>query len=266
MADDADPIRAETHQLEELSERFFRASMPRNWVCERPSHDYGVDLRVDLFADNNATGLELLVQLKSAAKPTGGDTEVIRVRTATYNYLRDKLQTVMLVKFVESEDEAYSLLLRDIPEPTQEQETFSVHIPRANRLSIIPWAVIQEHVRSVTDTKLAAMRRAHLQAAPISVKADPVQILHPPVMPQVWVSRPALLKEIEGWWRNGSENVLVLLGMGGSGKSTLANEWVQGIADRRAGSELDGLVQFSFYEHGDRTFRDFLVATNRALV
>jgi hypothetical protein len=64
------------------------------------------------------------------------------------------------VKFIESENEAYWLLFRDIPRPPQDQETFSVHIPKGNRLSAIPWGDIQAYIRSVTDTKLAATRRS----------------------------------------------------------------------------------------------------------
>ena len=160
MTDRAFPIRGETHQQAESSERFFRSSLPRNWVCERPENDYGVDLRVDLFEGNRATGLELLVQLKSSARATEGDFEVVRLATATYNHLWDKLQVAMLVKFIESEGEAYWLLLKDIPQPPQDVDTFSVRIPKGNRLSAIQWPEIQAHVRMVTDTKLAAARRS----------------------------------------------------------------------------------------------------------
>ncbi len=153
------PIRDESHQLEELSERFFRDALPKNWSAEKPTNDYGVDLRVDLFEGSKATGLELLVQLKASAKATGNETEVVRLKTTTYNLLWEKLQVAMLVKYVESEAEAYWLLLRDIPAPAQDQDTFTVHVPKTNRLSSIPWADIQAYVRSVTNTKLAAMRR-----------------------------------------------------------------------------------------------------------
>jgi hypothetical protein len=157
--DRAFPIRAESHQLEELSERYFRDSLPKHWAAEKPPNDYGVDLRVDLFEGNQATGLELLVQLKASAKPTGDDTETVRLKTATYNLLCNKLQVTMLVKYVEGEGEAYWLLFRDIPAPSQDQDTFTVHIPKANCLSVIKWLDVQAYVRSVTDTKLAAMRR-----------------------------------------------------------------------------------------------------------
>ena len=162
--DRAFPIRSESHQLEEVSERFFRDCLPRNWTAEKPGNDYGIDLRVDMFEGNQATGLELLVQLKASAEPTAADTETVRLKTTTYNLLWEKLQVAMLVKYVESEKEAYWLLFRDIPTPSQDQETFTIHIPKANRISTIQWPGIQAYVRSVTDTKLAAMRR-HKMAA-----------------------------------------------------------------------------------------------------
>lgn len=152
------PIRSESHQQEEASVRFFRDFLPRNWTAEKPVNDYGVDLRVDLFEGNQATGLELLVQLKASEASTEGDSETVRLKVATYNLLWNKLQVAMLVKFIESEGAAYWVLLKDIPSPSQDQETFTVHIPKSNRLSAISWSFIQEYVRSVTDRKLAAMR------------------------------------------------------------------------------------------------------------
>jgi hypothetical protein len=157
------PIRSESHQQEEASERFFRNCLPRNWATEKPINDYGVDLRVDLFEGNRATGLELLVQLKSSEGSTDGESETVRLRVATYNLLWNKLQVAMLVKFIESEKEAYWVLFKDIPSPSQDQETFTVHIPKTNRLSAIPWPEIQEYVRSITDRKLAAMRAKEIQ-------------------------------------------------------------------------------------------------------
>lgn len=158
------PIRSESHQLEELSERFFREYLPRNWTAEKPGHDYGVDLRVDMFEGSQATGLELLVQLKAAAEPTAADTETVRLKTTTYNLLWGKLTVAMLIKYVESEKEAYWLLFRDIPTPSQNQETFTIHIPKKNRISTIQWLDIQAYVRNVTDAKLAAMRRKIIAA------------------------------------------------------------------------------------------------------
>lgn len=62
------PVRPDTHNLETLSERFFQNSLPRNWVPHRPPNDYGVDLVVAIFEGEMATGLELLIQLKSSGE------------------------------------------------------------------------------------------------------------------------------------------------------------------------------------------------------
>ncbi|MCH8552631.1 MAG: DUF4365 domain-containing protein [Natronospirillum sp.] len=161
------PQRVNNHQLEEASERFFRNLLPRNWTCEKPGQDYGVDLKVDLYDEQAATGLELLVQLKASEDGEGGETEIIRLRTATYNHLWDKLQVVMLVKYIESEGTAYWLFLSEVPEPDQAQETFSVHIPKRNVLSEVDWDQIYQHVREVTDEKLAMRRRDRLQRTEI---------------------------------------------------------------------------------------------------
>ena len=157
------PRRSDSHQLDEISERFLRNNLPRGWTSEKPQHDYGVDLRIDIFEDGAATGLELLIQLKASAKPGKGDAELVRLKTTTFNHLRSKLQVVMLVKYVEQTNEAYWLLLKDVGAPPDNQGTFTVHVPKTNRLSLIDWSAIQVHVRNVTSIKLAAMRRAALQ-------------------------------------------------------------------------------------------------------
>lgn len=157
------PTRTQAHNLEELSERFLNQHLPNNWTSEKPEADYGVDLRVDIFEGENATGLELLIQLKASENANEGDNETVRLRKATYNHLWDKLQVVMLVKYVKEESEAYWLFLSEVPEPSQEQETFTVRIPKTNKLSSIDWKRIEQYVRQVTDEKLAARRRNRLK-------------------------------------------------------------------------------------------------------
>ena len=64
----------------------------------------------------------------------------------------------MLVEYVESEGEAYWVFLREIKPPMDEdQKTFTVHIPKANRLSAISWGTITTFVRQITDQKLGAV-------------------------------------------------------------------------------------------------------------
>lgn len=152
------PNRPNSLTLEELSRRNFIDSLPEDWLAERPANDYGIDLRVDIFKDNQATGLEFLVQLKSAQKASQNESEKVTLKISTYNYLRRKTQVAILVKYIKVENESYWLLLKDIPTPNQENDTFTVHIPKSNKLSEINWDDIYSHIRKVTDEKLATIR------------------------------------------------------------------------------------------------------------
>jgi len=152
------PQRPRSHELEDASVRYFEQSLPPAWTTEHSQHDYGIDLHVSIFEESKATNLEFIVQLKSSEKPSQEDEEHFPLRVATYNYLWDLLQVVLLVKYVASEKEAYWLLLRDVPAPTQDHDSFTVHIPRANRLSQISWDTIRVIVSDVTGRKLMAQR------------------------------------------------------------------------------------------------------------
>jgi len=153
------PIRHESHTLEQKSETFFRKKLPQDWVVNRPQNDYGVDFQIGVTEDRKLKGLELIVQLKASGKSSGGgDRETIKLNVSTYNYLRKLLTVVMLIKYVESKGGAYWVFLRDIEPPMDEtQKKFTVHIPKANKLSEINWADTISFVRQITDLKLGAV-------------------------------------------------------------------------------------------------------------
>lgn len=153
------PQRPESHVLEEKSFAFLKNYLPANWNPNSVDHDYGQDLNIEIVEDGQLKGLDLIVQLKSSAQSKkDGDFELQRFQVSTYNYLWENLRVVMVVKYVEPEDEAYWILLKDVPEPPQQQETFTIRIPLENRLSQIDWNVIVEYVRQVTKGKLNAWR------------------------------------------------------------------------------------------------------------
>ena len=153
------PQRIATHQLEEVSERYFKNRIPENWTCEKPHHDYGVDLKIDIFEGTNATGMELLVQLKSSQASNNQNHETITLNTSTYNYLWEKLQVVMLVKYIDEERKAYWLLLSSVPEPNQIHRSFSIRIPKGNTLKTIKWGKISDYIKAVKYNKLTARER-----------------------------------------------------------------------------------------------------------
>lgn len=153
------PKRHPNHTLEEKSITFFYQCVPADWNKNSVDKDYGQDLNLEIAEDDTYRGLDLIVQLKSANEADRhGEFEHQVFKVSTFNYLRANLRVVMIVKYVLSENEAYWILLKDIPLPNQDNDTFTIHIPTENKLSAIDWAIITAYVREVTDKKLAAMR------------------------------------------------------------------------------------------------------------
>jgi len=146
------PQRPWTHALETESETFFRQHLPVEWTMLNVRQDYGQDLLIEISEEGKMKGLGLIVQLKSSKTSTGNSThEKLILRTVTYNYLRNRLEVVLLVKYVSSEHDAYWLLLNDVQPPgNAEQEKFTVSIPKTNKLSELDWNVIVDYVRTIT--------------------------------------------------------------------------------------------------------------------
>src|SRR4030042_3671082 len=153
------PIRHETHILEQKSQTFLRNQIPQGWTVNRPQNDYGVDFQIGIAENGELRGLELIVQLKASQNSSGHEnTETVQLKVSTYNYLRNLLTVVMVVKYVESENEAYWIFLREVTPPHNEnQRTFTVHIPKTNKLSEIDWGATTAIVSRKTDFKLGAV-------------------------------------------------------------------------------------------------------------
>jgi hypothetical protein len=153
------PIRHSSHSLEEKSANFFRRHLPPEWNITYPSRDYGQDLSIEITEDGVYRGSELIVQLKASGQSnaqSGFERQSLKI--STYNYLWENLRVAMLIKYIEAEDEAYWILLKDVDTPNQDNQTFTVYLPRVNTLSTINWDSIAGYVREITDIKLAASR------------------------------------------------------------------------------------------------------------
>lgn len=153
------PIRDIARQRETASELFFQQHLPDGWTWDRPENDYGIDGRVGVVENNQVTGLEILVQLKASLDPSGADYERVRLNLSTYNYLMGTLSVAMLVKYIAADGEAYWVLLRDVPAPRQNQQTFTVRVPRENRVSALDWQQLRRKLGNIQRRKLGAGRR-----------------------------------------------------------------------------------------------------------
>ena len=156
------PQRHSNMTLEVKSENYFRSKLPPSWIVHKPDPDYGQDLSIEIEEGGRYKGRELIVQLKASRRPSRNvNYETVSLSVSSYNYLRDNLRVVLLVKYVESEDEGYWLLLKDISPSNgfEKQESFTVYFPRKNRISTINWENdVVAHVRNITDMKLRAAR------------------------------------------------------------------------------------------------------------
>src|ERR1035437_527828 len=105
------PIRHENHSLEEKSITFFRQCLPQDWNINSVDKDYGQDLNIEITEGGVYRGLEFIVQLKSSHDTdTQSSYERQVFRVSTYNYLWDNLRVVLIVKYIESENDAYWIL------------------------------------------------------------------------------------------------------------------------------------------------------------
>ncbi|MGE0128923.1 MAG: DUF4365 domain-containing protein [Blastocatellales bacterium] len=153
------PQRHPSHTLENESENHLRSNLPESWIVNKPSSDYGLDLQIEIVENGNVTGLELLIQLKASHKPAGtSGYETFKLKMSTYNYLKGRLGAVMFIKYVKIENEAYWVLLRDITAPNPIFNSFTVKIPKTNRMSSIDWNGIVTEIRTIADCKLMAGR------------------------------------------------------------------------------------------------------------
>ncbi len=59
------PKRSRAHVLETLSRQHVESIFPAEWICRRVEGDYGLDLRVEIVADEQVTALEFSTQLKA---------------------------------------------------------------------------------------------------------------------------------------------------------------------------------------------------------
>lgn len=156
------PQRHSNHRLESKSELYFKSKLPSNWTANKPDLDYGVDLVVDIFDGDYTSGRELLVQLKASEESnaiSNNEFERIRINISTYNMLWEKLQVVILVKYVASEDCAYWQLLSEVPEPSQDNSSMTIRIPKCNQFTVNNWDNIRDYIEQVHLRKLSSRER-----------------------------------------------------------------------------------------------------------
>ncbi|MBX3043255.1 MAG: DUF4365 domain-containing protein [Ignavibacteriae bacterium] len=149
------PRRHQNHTLENKSINFLKSKFPAEWNVNIIKNDYGQDLNIEIAEDSVFKGLEFVIQLKSSKKSKRSNSlEKQSLKVSNYNYLRNNLRVVLYIKYVEDEDEAYWIMLKDIPHPNQEKKTITIQFPRGNKVSLLNWDIIVGYVKEISHRKL----------------------------------------------------------------------------------------------------------------
>ena len=71
------PNRHRNHEIETLSERYFKNCIPVSWVINAFQIDYGTDFNCEITIDKKVTGNNFSIQLKG--KETEPNHETIKI-------------------------------------------------------------------------------------------------------------------------------------------------------------------------------------------
>jgi tetratricopeptide (TPR) repeat protein len=149
------PNRHNNHILETESSKFFNFQVPNEWYIDKPEHDYGIDYVVNIVTNNQVTGLSFSVQLKSKIKEKNDDFTAISLKHSTLGLFNTKLEPVLLVAYVQEEKEAYWCWYNELEfDLTSSQKTYTINIPKANKLSQIDWVSISKYVQNIFSVKM----------------------------------------------------------------------------------------------------------------
>jgi hypothetical protein len=149
------PKRPRAHVLETLSRQYVESIFPAEWVCRRVEDDYGLDMRVEIVAGENVTGLEFSIQLKATDHlKTSGDDVLHRCDVSTAHYFLRRPEPVMYLVYDAQGETAYWLwmqpYLRQLDETRpgwRNQKTTRIRISRANHLTPESVPAIADYVR-----------------------------------------------------------------------------------------------------------------------
>jgi len=149
------PNRHNNHILETESSKFFNFHVPNEWYIDKPEHDYGIDYIVNIVTNNQVTGLSFSVQLKSKIIEKKDDFVLISLKHSTLGLFNTKLEPVLLVAYVQAEKEAYWFWYNELEfDLTSSHKTFTINIPKTNKLSQIDWSSISKYVQNIFSIKM----------------------------------------------------------------------------------------------------------------
>lgn len=149
------PTRHKNHVLETESRKFYENQVPNEWFSDKPEHDYGIDFNTNIVINDQVTGLNFSVQIKSHETESNPNYSIIVLNLSTLRLFNTRLEPILLVSYVRSESEAYWAWYNDLSiNLLSSNKTTTVNIPKSNKLSVINWNKVISYVQNIFSIKL----------------------------------------------------------------------------------------------------------------
>lgn len=150
------PRRPRQHVLETESRNNLNQNIPNEWVVQNIDNDYGIDNLVEIVNDEELNGNFFSIQLKGTdTNFNNQDSVTVRMNTRTIRYLMNRVELVMIVLYVSTEEESYWTWLRDAIEGINyDNQTFTIRIPKVNILSAANWQRISDFSETIRNRKV----------------------------------------------------------------------------------------------------------------
>jgi len=157
------PKRTRAHVLETESRLNLENNIPTEWVVQSVEHDYGIDNHIEIVQNEELNGNFFSIQLKGTDRQFAESPNVsVRLDTKNVKYLMGRVELVMLILFVSTENESYWIWLRDgIKNIDYNNASYTITIPKTNKLSQAPWDKIIQFSETIRSQKIGSATKIH---------------------------------------------------------------------------------------------------------
>ena len=100
--------RPESHRIDERAKRIFESSLPDSWVPREQYPDYRIDYTIEIFDEDEPSGLSWNAQLKGSKKPkrlSGSSSVSYSMEVSHLEYYVDKVLLPVFLVVVDTVNE-----------------------------------------------------------------------------------------------------------------------------------------------------------------
>lgn len=144
------PNRHRNHEIETLSDRFFKNCFPASWIINSFQIDYGTDYNCEITIDRKVIGNNFSIQLKGKETEPNSEKVTVTLKRTTINRWLNKLEPTMIIVYIVDENEAFwTWFDSSTIDLTLKNENFTVSISRHNKLSDTDWDLVSSYVGDI---------------------------------------------------------------------------------------------------------------------